>query len=147
MYKSFLSALLLLFLAGCKEDFPTYSTFENQEKITFNCLHYAVLDLQDRKKLENVFHIRNSSYCPYRVELTKYYVGNCNNPVVKSVGGDFNGYVRVEVKKGFKCYYKAQSDFKDDAIGAFKRVLKRVKIDFSTRISTTKNINQPLKKS
>jgi hypothetical protein len=131
MQKLLFSSLLLLFLAGCKEEFPTYASFENQEKITFNCLYYAVLDLQDKQKIKNAFGIQDRSGCPYRVELTKYHVGNCNNPVVKSVGGDFNGYVRVEVKKGFKCYYKVQSDFKDDAIAAFERVLKRVKIDIN----------------
>ena len=122
-----LFSLLLLSLVGCKEKFPTYSSFCSQEKTTFGCLHYAVLDSKDKQKLENTFDIKNSSSCPYRVELTKYHVGNCNNPVVKSVGGDFNGYVRVEVKKAFKCYYKVQSDFKDDARAALERVLKRIK--------------------
>ena len=129
MYKLFLFSLL--FLGGCKEEYPIYSSFENQEKTTFDCLHYTVLDKQDKQKLEKAFSLQDSNACQYRVELTKYYVGNCNNPVVKSVGGDFNGYIRIEIKKGFKCYYKVQSDFKDDAVAAFDRVIKRVKIDLN----------------
>jgi len=136
MQKLLFPSLLLLFLAGCKEDFPTYASFENQEKTTFNCLHYAVLDLPSKQKIKKAFGIQDRRDCPYRVALTTYHVKNCNNPVVKSVGGDFNGYVRMEVKKGFKCYYKVQSDFKDDAIAAFERVLKRVKIDLNQENSS-----------
>jgi len=119
-------------MTGCKEEFPTYSTFCDQNSITFpDCLHYTVFDTNDKKALEQAFGISNDTHCDYRVELIKYHVGACNNPVVKSIGSDFNGYVRVEIKKGFKCYYKIQSDYKDDVNAAFDRVLKRVKIDLS----------------
>jgi hypothetical protein len=89
------------------------------------------LDKKDKEILEQYFKLKNDTSCPYRVELTKYHVGSCNNPVVKSIGSDFNGYIRIEIKKGFKCYYKVQSDYKDDADAAFERVLKRVKIDIN----------------
>ena len=95
------------------------------------CLHYAVLDTQDKALLEKRFGLTDDPKCAYRVELTKYRVGSCNNPVVKSTGSDFNGYVRIEIKKGFKCYYKVQSDYKNDVNGAFERVLKKAKIDLN----------------
>ena len=75
--------------------------------------------------------MKSDASCKYVVNLTRYHVGKCDNPIVKSVGGDFNGYVRVEVKKGFKCYYKVQSDFKHDAEAALERVLNRVKLDLN----------------
>jgi len=68
--------------------------------------------------------------------LTKYHVGSCNNPIVKSTGSDFDGYVRIEIKKGFKCYYKVQSDYKSDVDAAFERVLKKVKIDLNQEKKT-----------
>ena len=118
----------LLFFAGCQEDLPVYSTFCDQETLSPpTCLHYAVLDKEDKVLLEKHFAVSDDPACPYRVELTKYHVGKCNNPVVKSTGSDFNGYVRIEIKKGFKCYYKVQSDYKHDAVAAFERVLKHSK--------------------
>jgi len=119
----------LFLLVGCKEEFPTYVSSCGTEKTHFDCLHYAVLDSQDKQKLEKAFGLKEDNTCLYRVELTKYYVGHCNNFVVKSVGSDFNGYIRIEIKKGFKCYYKVQSDFKDDAVAAFDRVLNSLKMD------------------
>ncbi len=128
-FKRFFSLFgILLFLVGCQEDFPTYSTFCNQETISPpECLHYAVLNKKDKELLEKHFGVIDDPECSYRVELTKYHIGNCNNPIVKSIGGDFNGYVRIEIKKGFKCYYKVQSDYKNDADTAFERVLTRSK--------------------
>ena len=90
-----------------------------------------VFNSQDKERLQRSFGLQDDDQCSYRVELTRYHVGDCNNPVVKSVGGDLNGYVRVEVKKGFKCYYKVQSDYKNEVSAAFERVLKRVEIDIS----------------
>ena len=130
--KLFLSILGVLLLAGCQEDFPTYSTFCDQETMTPpTCLHYAVLNKQDKVVLQKHFAVADDPKCAYRIELTKYHAGSCNNPIVKSTGSDFDGYVRVEVKKGFKCYYKVQSDYKNDMDAAFKRVLKRSKKELS----------------
>jgi hypothetical protein len=122
----------LLFFAGCKEKFPIYSTFCDQQNMSPpQCLHYAILNKQDKDILQKNFSLKEDPLCVYRVELTKYHVGSCNNPVVKSRGSDFNGYVRIEIKKGFKCYYKIQSDYKSDVNGAFERVLKKAKIDLN----------------
>jgi hypothetical protein len=124
--------LCLAFIAGCKEDYPTYSTFCNDKDMQApKCLHYAVLNKEDKKRLKKSLGMADDSTCEYRVELIKYRVGSCNNAVVKSLGGEFNGYVRIELKKGFKCYYKTQSDYKNDANGAFQRVLKKAKIDLN----------------
>jgi len=121
--------LVLLVLAGCKEEFPTYASPITTPSQTFHCLSYVGLSPADKEQLQHTFGLEDNSSCAYVVNLTRYYVGKCNNPEVKSVGGDFNGYVRVEVKKGFKCYYKVQSDFKHDVTAAFDRVLQKVKID------------------
>ena len=129
MFKRILPLLLFLifFLSGCKEEFPTYSGYDTEEPLSLNCLQYSVLDPQDKQRLEDAFGLEEDAHCPYRVELIRYAVGNCNNPVVKSVGGDYNGYIRVEVKKGFKCYHKIQSDYKEDENAAFERVLNKIR--------------------
>ena len=89
-----------------------------------------MLDKADKNKLQKAFNKLEDKSCEYRVELIKYRVGKCNNPQVKSLGGDINGYVRVEIKKGFKCYYKIQSDYKNDESAAFDRILKKIKYSF-----------------
>ena len=124
-----LSLFLLLFVvSGCKEEFPVYAAFDQEGPLSLNCLQYSVLDLKEKQQLEDAFGLAEDRHCPYRVELIRYAVGNCNNPVVKSVGGDYNGYIRVEIKKGFKCYDKIQSDYKEDENAAFERVLKKIKM-------------------
>ena len=128
VFKLLLVLFGLLFFTGCQEDYPVYSTFCDQQTVSPpTCLHYAVLDKQAKDILEKHFAVKDDPKCVYRVELTKYHVGSCNNPIVKSTGSDFDGYIRIEIKKGFKCYYKIQSDYKHDADAAFERVLKRSK--------------------
>jgi hypothetical protein len=125
LYMVAISFLLL----GCDEKFPTYSSHAKEKNSTFSCLHYAVLNKQDREEIAQAFGIEEELNCTHRVELVKYKVGKCNNPAIKSLGGDFNGYVRVEVKEGFKTCYKVQSDYKTNMHAAFARVLEKIKSD------------------
>ncbi len=129
-YRAILLLSSLFLLMGCKEDFPVYTSFCEQNTTKFpDCLRYAVLNDEDKKMIVKTFGIKDDTSCPYRVELTRYHIGLCDNPVIKSRGSDFDGYVRLEIKKSFECYYKVQSDFKNDENAAFERVLKRVRID------------------
>lgn len=126
--RSLLFMVLAMLLLGCKEKFPVYSSFcEGNETFTPPCLHYAIYNPKDKAAVENALGIENTPECEYRVELTKYHVSNCDNPVVKSIGSDFDGYIRLEIKKGFICYYKVQSDYKSDADAAFDRILEQCK--------------------
>ncbi len=128
MRRSILSLAGISFLLlGCEENFPVYSTATQEADSSFPCLHYTVLQHKDKKQVEEAFAMVEDENCIYRVELIKYRVGTCNNPIVKTTGGDFNGYVRIEVKKGFKTLYKVQSDYKHNMQAAFNRVLQKVK--------------------
>jgi hypothetical protein len=74
--KFFLSLLGFLLFAGCQEDFPTYSTFCDQKTMPPpKCLHYAILDKQDKDTVLKHFAVADDPACSYRVELTKYHVG------------------------------------------------------------------------
>ena len=123
---TFFLLVLSFFLGGCEEEFPVYTTVLQNHTLSLPCLHYTVLDINDKKRVENAFGSKDDLQCVYRVELTKYKIDACNNPVVKSVGGDFNGYVRIEVKKGFTSVFKVQSDYKNDMNAAFQRVLRKI---------------------
>jgi len=129
--KTTLFTILLFALLGCKENFPVYSQFYYDTNSShINCLNYVVFNKQDKKQLQDSFTLKDDNTCPYKVVLTKYKVEACSNPIVKSIGGDFNGYVRVEVKKGFKCYFKIQSDYKNSPEDAFERVQKGISKNF-----------------
>ena len=124
----------LLMIWGCEKDYPVYSQLEADQNGSLpNSLRYAIGDSSDSKILQDSFGIEANSSSPYRVELIRYFVGKCNNPRVKSLGGDFNGYVRVEIKKGFKTIYKVQSDFKNDEDRAFERVYQHIAKEFQKK--------------
>ncbi len=127
-FHTLIITISLLLLWGCEEKYPVYSSFADNDRRSFpKCLHYAIFDPKDKKALESSFGIADSESCEYRVELIKYHVGNCNNPIVKSTGSDFYGYIRVEIRKGFKIQYKIQSDYKSDKEAAFSRVMMEIK--------------------
>ena len=120
-----LSALFLL--AGCEEKYPVYSSPIATKSGTLpNCLHYTIFDAKEKVLIQQSFGVEDSKDCDYRVELTKYHIVDCNNPLVKSKGSDFDGYIRIEIKKGMKTIYKIQSDYKSDREAAFQRVLNAI---------------------
>lgn len=121
-------------MTGCEERFPVYSSFcEKGEIPALSCLRYPSTDPRELQLLKDGIGIREAHNCPYYLKLTKYRVGACSNPVVKSTGSDFDGYVRIEIFKGFTCYYKVQSDYKHDPEAAFDRVLQKIKEDFEPK--------------
>jgi len=124
MNRLLLPLCLLIFL-GCEEKFPVYKQFcQTETKPTLTCLRYdALMDKSDQNRIEKALGFKHDPNCKNLLQLTKYYVGECNNPLVKSIGGDFNGYVRIQINRGMKCYYKVQSDFKNDMQAAYERVL------------------------
>ena len=129
LFRYFSFTLFLLFLPGCTEDFPVYATFCHASAEKPHCLKYPGIPLDDKVLLEKALGLKEDNTCPYTLKLTKYRIGSCNNPVVKSIGSDFDGYVRIEILKSFKCHYKVQSDYKNDQQAALKRVLERAKKD------------------
>jgi len=116
-------------LIGCEEKFPVYTAFSEQNVTDVGCLHYATMNVHDQKHIELALKRPHMKECSYHLHLIKYHVGECNNSVVKSLGSDFDGYIRIEVRKGFNVFYKVQSDFKNDSNAAFERVLKQMAKD------------------
>jgi hypothetical protein len=130
MFKKFFFILSLLFLFwGCETDYPVYSGFCSKEKSKpISCLKYDIfMDSQDKKTIEKKLIFKESKSCDFSLKLTKYYVGKCSNPDVKSRGVGSNGYIRMEIIEKGKCYFRAQNEFDSDEKGAFFRVLERIK--------------------
>jgi hypothetical protein len=133
--KLFFSLLTVTFLlTGCEEHFPVYTSFcDKGEAPALSCLRYPLIDPREKRVLEKELGLKDDPACPYYLKLTKYKIGQCNNPRVKSTGSDFDGYVRIEIFKGFTCYYKVQSDYKNDSEAAFHRVLQESKEDLKIK--------------
>ena len=130
MFKKLFFTLSLLFLlGGCETDYPIYSAFCSTEKnSSISCLNYdTFMESQDKKAIEEKLGLKESNSCNFSLKLTKYYVGKCNNPDVKSRGVGSNGYIRMEILEKGQCYFRAQNEFDSDEKGAFMRVLERIK--------------------
>ena len=123
----------LFLLTACQENFPVYAMFCETDKEKPHCLKYPGISVEDKALLETRLGYTEESTCPYTLKLTKYRMESCNNPVVKSTGSDMDGYVRIEIHKGFTCVYKVQSDYKNDQNAAFERILKRAMMDLERK--------------
>jgi len=126
MVKKTLFTLLLLGLIGCEERFDVYSQGK-EHKNEIKCIRYDIGEKLDKELIQKTLLLSDEPKCAYSIQLIKYHVKSCNNPQVKSLGGDFDGYIRIEILKNDEVIYKAQSDFKSDEIGAMKRVLRTMK--------------------
>jgi len=127
--KCFFTLSLLFLFLGCETDYPVYSGFCSKEKnSSIACLKYDVfMDAKDKKSIKEKLGLNENKSCDFSLKLTKYYVGKCSNPDVKSRGVGSNGYIRMEIIKKGKCYFRAQNEFDSDEKGAFLRVLERIK--------------------
>lgn len=122
--------LLPLLFAGCEERFPVYAKYCQPKTASLDCLRYdALMNATDQNQIAQTLELPHDPHCKNLLQLTRYHVGECNNPLVKSIGGDFDGYVRIQINRGMNCYYKAQSDFKNDEEAAYQRVLLQVQDD------------------
>ncbi len=104
----FIPALLtLLLFGGCHE---IYSQFCGDTKARVHCLRAD--DPLSLAVLQKDFPDYIDDQCPYLFTLQHIDNVTCNNPAVKSVGSDFDGYVRITVFEKEGCYWRAQQDFK-----------------------------------
>ncbi len=115
-----------VFFAGCESRNPVYSKFYNDNNISLplSCVKVNIdNDIILSHNVKEALNTKISNDCPYRIEGEIYRAAKCTSIEAKSIGTDFNGYVRLNIFQGNKCIYKVQSDFKNDEEGAIKRVL------------------------
>lgn len=97
---------------------------ENKLNSDLNCLKITTLEENDLQIAEQFFNIDQNS-CEYNLLIEPYFAHNCNNPVIKSVGSDFDGYVSLKIFQNNQLVFKSQTDFKgDDYTNHLIRLLK-----------------------
>jgi hypothetical protein len=120
----------LFLLAGCESKNPVYSGFCDDVNVSLpiSCVKVDIKnDIILSSNFKEAMKDKISDNCPYHIEGEIYRASKCNSIEAKSIGVDFNGYVRLNIFQGNKCIYKAQSDFKNDEDAAIKRVLETLK--------------------
>jgi hypothetical protein len=124
IYKSVILILLLAFIS-CKEKFPIYTTSFPD----INCLSYDFfIKSKDKQQLQSIINLQNTKNCPNTLKVIKYHTTQCSNPIVKSIGSDFDGFVRIQITNNKKIIYKIQSNFKSDEDASFDRIIQKMKL-------------------
>jgi len=115
------------FVSGC-EDHPVYSGFLVDKNLTsLGCIKIVSFDPKITNALKKELRDVEDKNCSYTINGYIHHVDTCNNPQVKSLGADFNGFVRLKVSDKDIPIYRVQSDFKSDEDAALKRVISKLK--------------------
>jgi len=125
-----IACIYLFLLAGCENKNPVYSGFCDDTNISLplSCIKIDMdNDIILAHNVKEAMKAKITDNCSYRIEGEIYRTAKCNSIEAKSIGADFNGYVRLNILYGNKCIYKIQSDFKNDEDAAIKRVLDTFK--------------------
>ncbi len=71
-----------------------------------------------------------SDNCPYTLSVTSKLISQCTSPQAKSVGADFDGYLRFDLKKDGKLLYRIQMDWKGEFNeNRIRNLVRRMKKD------------------
>ncbi len=118
------AVITAIWFGGCGEH--TYSRFYVTEREPLHCL--APGDAMVRFSTEAYFAGVFQAGCPFVLDMQQVRANACSDPKSRALGSDSDGYVRLEVRKGGRRYYRVQSDYRGDASGeALKRACSRLK--------------------
>lgn len=132
--KVLLMLIGVLFLSGC-ENF--YSKFYKKDikNENINCLNVNGKNPVLKNRLVNLFkeeNIKIEEDCPYSIDVTSRFLSQCSNPVAHSIGADFDGFLRFDLKKNGKTVYRVQMDWKGELNDErIKDLIKKMKEDLN----------------
>jgi hypothetical protein len=113
---------ITLFFWGCS-DAPIYKSGEVPKDL--NCVNPISLFEEDIETSKEFFTVLEN--CKYDLIIEPHLTHNCNNPHVKSLGSDFDGYVSIKIIKDEKEIFRSQTDFKgDNHIPHLRRLLSDI---------------------
>ncbi len=126
---AFVAILFLLF--GCGKIY-TKIYDEKEVKIPLSCLKIKSDNLIIEYVVKNNPFIKNieKKECQNTLKISSNYVTSCTSPTAKSIGTDFDGFVRFEILKDNHLIYRNQRDFKGhftDSVA--KSLIDRLKKD------------------
>jgi hypothetical protein len=106
MFKHLFFALLLLFLGGCINR-EIYTEIADKSYISHPPSSLQIDDLSGMLKSD----FKNTQDSPLKLEVY-LHKANCTNPQSRSLGADFDGYIRITIRDQNKMIARAQMDYK-----------------------------------
>ncbi|NPA12636.1 MAG: hypothetical protein GXO45_01470 [Aquificae bacterium] len=108
--------ILPLFLLSC-ENFYSKVYDEKIKNQVIPCVSFekdgSITSLQIAQALTEE-GIKLKENCPYKLKAVYKFLSQCNNPTAKSVGADFDGFLRFDLTKEGKLLYRCQMDWKGE---------------------------------
>ncbi len=111
--------IILIFILtsflSCKNMYS--KIFDKEEAKRVSCLKIEGNDMFLNNKVSSFLSeegIKISENCPYTLKVYALKLSQCNTPVGKSIGADFDGYIRFSIFKDKKLVYRCQEDYKGE---------------------------------
>ncbi|WP_457639335.1 hypothetical protein [Persephonella sp.] len=131
--------LVLLFfsvfvLTGCENFYAKYYD-ESIKNRQIECLKVEEKNPLLKARIVRVFKEENipiRDNCPYTVEVVSKFLSQCNNPQAKSIGADFDGFLRFDLKEKGRLVYRCQMDWKGEFTDSrIRNMVKKMKKDLN----------------
>ncbi|SNZ09427.1 hypothetical protein SAMN06265182_1522 [Persephonella hydrogeniphila] len=106
----------VLFITGCENFYEkVYDEKIKIEKIP--CLNVEEKNAILRAQIIRVLKKENIKFrdnCPYTLKVNAKFLSQCNNPEAKSIGADFDGFLRFDLYRKGELVYRCQMDWKGE---------------------------------
>ena len=112
----FIIILSIFFLTSCENFYSKVYDKKIKEK-TISCISFKGDGSKTSKLIKNTLkkeRIPIKENCPYTLKPSYKLVSECDNPSVKSIGADFDGFLRFEIFDKDKLVYRCQMDWKGE---------------------------------
>jgi len=113
---------IIFTFTGCLE-YPIYKEKTGISEQNISCL--KIITLEDSDQIIARKYLKASENCKYELVLTPHIIHDCQNPQVKSLGSDIDGYVSLKLYSGNRSIFRSQTDFKgEDHSSHLERLLE-----------------------
>ena len=112
---------LILLLLGCSGE-KIYREKSKNFTEKLECVQVDSMDIDIVKK-----YLLTSKDCKYILRINPHIIHKCYNPQIKSLGGDIDNYVRLELFHRNILLFRSQIDFKGDN---YLPYLEKLLLDF-----------------
>ena len=106
--RKFLYCFLFLVLIGCGE--RVYKKIYAKPSHNIDCLTLHSDNPLTTYFLEQEFNF--TQQCPFILKTTSHFITVCTSARARSLGSDFDGYLRLELYEEKRLLYRNQLDFK-----------------------------------
>ncbi|WP_297454338.1 hypothetical protein [Persephonella sp.] len=121
-----------IFITGCENFYSKVYDKSIKEK-NIHCVRISYQNPFIKTKIIKAFKeegIKVQDNCPYTINVKAKFLSQCTSPQAKSIGADFDGFMRFDLLEKGKLVYRCQMDWKgkfsEDRV---KDLIKKMKED------------------